>query len=352
MAPARLYGLIVVAILSGVFLFATLKTWGGDGKETGIFDSKDYEWHGKPGNNSLLKSLLERNELATARRRHAADPYYLDPRIIAKQYDIMPKPCSAFIQKPFLLLIVFARPDGFTIRQAVRKTWASLANPICGVRVLFMFGRVYDHDVQTKLNQEAEKYGDVIQSNQFDDKYRAAAHKAIHLLQWGGTFCPESTYTAKMDDDNWLNLPKYYKFLQANQHTDYVFGAMFGAGTTVLRDPSSKYYVPKEEFPSDYYPEYLSGILYAFKTKFLPKVVHVAKHPATGQITFNDDVYMCGVVATAAGLTRKEVPDYAWDHNIRDSTCPKRDKMCIHYSKIEDFYRLWNDPCYRYEELC
>ena len=80
------------------------------------------------------------------------------------------------------------------------------------------------------LHQEAEKYGDIIQSNQFDDKYRAAAHKAIHLFQWGGTFCPESTYTAKIDDDNWLNLPKYLKFLKDNQENDYVYGAVFGAG--------------------------------------------------------------------------------------------------------------------------
>ena len=120
-------------------------------------------------------------------------------------------------------------------------------------------------------------------------------------------------------------------------------------GTTVIRDPASKYYVPREEFAPDQYPEYLSGVLYAFKTKFLPKVVHVAK---SMHVTFNDDVYICGVVTTAANLTRKEVPDYAWDNNIHDTKCAKRDKMCIHYSTVEDFYRLWGDSCYRYEELC
>lgn len=98
-----------------------------------------------------------------------------------------------------------------------------------------MFGRVYDTKVQSILDEEAKKYGDVIQSNQFDDKYRAAATKAVHLLQWGATFCPESTYTAKIDDDNWLNLGKYLKFLRQNQDPVTVYGGIFGSGTTVIR---------------------------------------------------------------------------------------------------------------------
>ena len=95
-------------------------------------------------NQSFVATLQAGPEKSEVIRRKPRDPHYLNPVLIAKQYDIQPKPCSAFIQKPFLVLIIFARPDGFKLRQAIRKTWASLANPICGVRVLFMFGRVYD----------------------------------------------------------------------------------------------------------------------------------------------------------------------------------------------------------------
>ncbi|XP_055333053.1 beta-1,3-galactosyltransferase 5-like [Paramacrobiotus metropolitanus] len=279
----------------------------------------------------------------------SADSFYLDASVVASQYSINPAPCSTLPVKPYVVIIVFARPNGYKLRQAIRSTWGSLVDTHCGVRMLFMFGRVYDSAVQEALNEESKKYGDVIQSNQFDDRYRSAANKAVHLLQWGAAFCPESAYTAKIDDDNWLNLQKYLNFLKAHPPSDIVYGGMFYAGTIVIRDPNSKYFVPREEFPQEYYPEYLSGILYAFPTKHLAKVVYMAQH---SQMTFNDDVFVCGVVATKAGLTRKEVPDYGWDHNIHDTTCPKRDKMCIHYSKIEDFYRLWNDPCFKYEKLC
>lgn len=273
------------------------------------------------------------------------------PDLIAQQYTIHPKPCKDLPSKTFLVLIVFSRTTGFALRQAIRKTWGSLASPVCGVRLLFMFGRVYDPELQQRLQTEAYEHGDMIQSNQFDDVYRGAAEKALHLLQWGATFCPESVYTAKIDDDNWLNLPLYYKFLQENQKNDHVYGAMFGTGSPVIRATGTKYFVPREEYEPDKYPEYLSGVLYAFPTRFIPRVLLASKEVRR---TFNDDVYVCGLLATKANLTRRPVPRYAWDQVSaqKDSKCVKKDMMSVHYSKIEDFYRMWEDPCYRYEELC
>ncbi|XP_055343179.1 beta-1,3-galactosyltransferase 5-like [Paramacrobiotus metropolitanus] len=271
--------------------------------------------------------------------------------VIARQYTISPKPCKDVPMKPFLVLVAFSRIDAFALRTAIRKTWGSVADPNCGVRLLFMFGRVYKKNLQLKLEAEALEFGDIIQSNQFDDVYRSAAQKAIYLLQWGAAYCPESVYTAKIDDDNWLNLPLYYKFLQENQKNDYVYGAMFNEGSPVIRNTGTKYYVPREEFDGDVYPEYLSGILYAFPTRFLDRVLQASLEV---QRTFNDDVYVCGLLTTKANLTRMPVPRYAWDQPgaQRDSNCTKRDMMCIHYSKDTDYYRMWDDPCYTYPRLC
>lgn len=38
-----------------------------------------------------------------------------------------------------------------------------------------------------------------------------------------------------MDDDNWLNLGKYLKFLRRNQDSSTVYGAIIPAGTSVIR---------------------------------------------------------------------------------------------------------------------
>lgn len=62
-------------------------------------------------------------------------------RSIARQYPISPPSCDTYPIKPFLLVIVTSRVTGFELRQAIRSTWASIASPVCGVRVLFMIGK-------------------------------------------------------------------------------------------------------------------------------------------------------------------------------------------------------------------
>lgn len=268
---------------------------------------------------------------------------------ITSQYTINPYPCDILPIKPSLVIIVTGRVTGFELRQAIRATWGSLASPVCGVRLLFMVGATNNATYQDRLTTEGAMYGDLIQSNQFDDTYSTAAAKSLHLLQWSATFCSQSVYTVKIDDDNWLNLPKYSKFLLENSNSGYAFGAIFPAGGQVIRDPWHKNFVSREDFNEDIYPEYMSGMLYAFPTKVLPKILMASREIKP---ILNEDVYVCGLLAGRANVTRKAAPDYGWTPVFTDTKCPKRDKTCIHYSRIDDFYKLWNDPCDRYRELC
>lgn len=211
-----------------------------------------------------------------------------------------------------------------------------------------MVGGTINSTEQARLRTESEMHGDLIQSNQFEDTYTTASLKSLHSLQWAATFCHRSTYTAKVDDDNWLNLPKYEKFLQSQKHTDFAFGGIFWPGNQVVRY-QHKNYVSREDYKEDYYPQYLSGMLYAYPTRLLHKLLLAGKEIPT---ILNEDVYIGGLLAGRANITRKQAPDYAWTPDVKDSDCLKRDKMCIHYCKLEQFYTFWKDPCYRYPQIC
>ncbi|XP_055344103.1 lactosylceramide 1,3-N-acetyl-beta-D-glucosaminyltransferase-like [Paramacrobiotus metropolitanus] len=274
--------------------------------------------------------------------------YSLKPAKVAPQYSISPQPCSSYPDPIFLLIIAVTRPDGFALRRAVRTTWGSLAEPRCGVRLLFIAARTRDLKTQVELQREAGEYGDIIQSNVFDDNYRAQALKAIHLFQWAGTFCPNATFTAKIDDDNWLNIEKYVGFLRINAERVGAFGGMFWAGGDAIRDAENKYHIPREDYAHNRYPEYLTGMLYAYPTKVLPKLVYFARKLNAG---LNEDMFMNGLVATAANLTRIAVPDYGWGREPK-AECQKRDAMCVHYTKEKDMYETWNNTCYTYKKLC
>lgn len=135
--------------------------------------------------------------------------------------------------------------------------------------VVSILGGTRDKAFQARLYTEAAIYNDLIQSDQFEDTYSTASSKSLYSLQWASTFCHQTTYTAKTDDDIWLNLPKYYAFLESQRHTDHAFGAMFWAGSPPIRYMNHKNYVSREDFKEDTYPEYMSGQLYAFPTKYV-----------------------------------------------------------------------------------
>lgn len=267
---------------------------------------------------------------------------------LSQQFTINPESCGSLSVYPFLLIIAATRVNGSEIRKAIRETWGSTVTASCEVRLLFMVGRASEPKVQEHVEEEAAGHHDIIQSNQFNDTYSTATAKSLSLLQWAHIFCRRSVYTAKIDDDNWLNLPKYLRFLRSQQNTDFAFGALW-EGAPVIRDPTDKNFVSKEDYKEDFYPNYMSGVLYTFPTRFLGKMLEVSREIP---IILNEDVYICGLLAEKANITKKPAPDYAWSHDIHLTACPKRDKLCTHYTKIEDFYRLWNDICQKYEQIC
>lgn len=273
----------------------------------------------------------------------------VERREISKQYPINPDPCEISSKRTFLLLIVTSRVDGSEKRKAVRLTWGSLASSRCGVRLLFMIGSTRNDSAQNLAESEAAEHKDIIQSNQFDDSYTTLTAKSLHLLQWAATFCPGSEYTAKSDDDNWLNLPYYVNFLRRKRGNGYAHGGIL-SGIRVERDPNVKWFVPKEEYQEEYYPDFLAGGLYAFPTRSLSNIL--ANSLDTAKI-MNEDVHISGILAGKAGVKFGSAPTCAWEPaEAQRSSCPKWWELCIQHAGIEDIYNLWRDPCFRYEPLC
>lgn len=286
---------------------------------------------------------------ATVSLKGEAARFVVDKDAVYKQYSIHPRACSDAGLAPFWVIGVINKPSGFQRRQAIRNTYGTLANPVCRIRLFFMHGRIYDEPTLKMLRVESNLYGDIIQSNQFDDAYRASSIKTLHMYQWFATFCPNATFTSRIDDDNWLNLPRYYKFLKDAPMENAIYGSPVGDNSRVVRSPDDKYGVPREEYGNDRYPAYLSGMFFTVPTRTLLGLLSASRKIP---ITFLDDVYIAGMVASAANLTRVPVPDMAWDPRSRETNCPKRDRMCIHYSTVKEFYQLWEDPCYRYVDAC
>ena len=99
-------------------------------------------------------------------------------------------------------------------------------------------------------------------------------------------------YVVSMDHDAFFYPQNLIKFIQT-QNSGFTIGGT-EAWTGVLREPSSKWFVPYWEYPFPNYPDFFPGVFYAFS---MEAAVSIAA--ATPNVPFFpfDDVYITGFVA-------------------------------------------------------
>ncbi|RVE49721.1 hypothetical protein evm_005591 [Chilo suppressalis] len=144
-------------------------------------------------------------------------------------------------------------------------------------RLVFLLGQPSqnDSDVQNKIDEEVEKYGDVIQEG-FIDSYNNLTLKSIMMLKWITNRCNESVrYILKTDDDMYINVPNLVLNLKnrSKEFNDKVQNGYKGkeylligdliCGARPVLDASNKWYSPRYMYGGRVYPRYLSGTGYA-----------------------------------------------------------------------------------------
>ena len=73
---------------------------------------------------------------------------------------ISPHSCTG---NTFLVIIIHTNPLHNTLRDKLRKTWASHENVEVNVKRVFVVGEVEDESLATSLVDESDKYGDILQ---------------------------------------------------------------------------------------------------------------------------------------------------------------------------------------------
>ena len=63
----------------------------------------------------------------------------------------------------FLVIIIHTNPLHTSLRDKLRKTWASQENVEVNVKRVFVIGEVEDEVLATSLIEESDKYGDLLQ---------------------------------------------------------------------------------------------------------------------------------------------------------------------------------------------
>lgn len=117
--------------------------------------------------------------------------------------------------------------------------------------------------------------------------------------KWVSAFCPTAQYILKTDDDIYADIFQVIDVLLVelmNSNKTYCCENM--GGNKPIRVTNSKWYVPKELYPEDTYPDFCSGSAYLMKAADASKIYSVSN--AT-DFFWIDDVFVTGVLREKYG---------------------------------------------------
>jgi beta-1,3-galactosyltransferase 1 len=205
----------------------------------------------------------------------------------------------------FLLSYIHTAPDHHKQRMAIRQSWGNPRNfdNEIAFRIVFLMGKPTDKTVQEAVQLESDMYGDIVQEN-FIDSYRNLTYKAIMGLRWISNYCPQAKYILKTDDDIFVNIFNVVAHLRSvTDHEGYqrnMIQCLVWSRMKVVREPRSKWYIPKSEFADEFFPTYCSGSAYMFSGDVIPKMYNASFDTPFFWV---DDFYITGLLASKVNAT-------------------------------------------------
>lgn len=188
----------------------------------------------------------------------------------------------------YFMIIVHSAPEHFAARQAIRSTWGSIKSlKNKKIRLIFLLGKtgnwVKDSDlVETAIFRESELFGDIVTAS-FVDSYKNLTYKHLMGYKWATSFCPDSTFILKSDDDAFIDIFQLFDFITRTYGYKPSPGTLicnvFPEGSKPVRASDkmgTKWAVSKEEYPHDIYPKYCGGLAYLVTPDVVKQILSVS----------------------------------------------------------------------------
>ncbi|XP_047999503.1 acetylgalactosaminyl-O-glycosyl-glycoprotein beta-1,3-N-acetylglucosaminyltransferase-like isoform X2 [Leguminivora glycinivorella] len=254
-----------------------------------------------------------------------------------------PELCAARGAGTRLVVLVPSAPAHARQRQAVRLTWGH-AGRRADVALAFVLGAP-PPELRAALDREDALYGDIIEGRHVDS-YGNLTLKTLSMLEWFATHCPLAARLLKADDDTFVNVEGVLRFAEAPARRGAaraVWGKVWRAGRPV-RNASSKFFVPAEEFPGAVYPAYANGPAYLVAGGAAGALLRAALGSRWLRM---EDVLVTGVAAERARVRRADAPAFLRRRKDVAHACALRAALAVHEVSFADQFDLWrklHDP--------
>nr|XP_027220856.1 beta-1,3-galactosyltransferase 5-like [Penaeus vannamei] len=234
-------------------------------------------------------------------------------------------------------------------RRETRSTWANATASGLGVEIaaVFMVGRAKNQRERQIVQEESQRYHDIVQvrllypdsrqvCHRYDnylhsqkrrkcelreecsplrfsenmtgyviwkwgdyvDHYRQLSLKALSSLAWVQHHCPQVPWTLHADDDVFIDV-----FLLKSILEDFraeTTKAFLCNSEWSLAQRAGRWAVSRDEYRNNEYPVFCTGAAWVLPTRLLPRLLRASQ---TAPFLWVDDVYITGVLAEHAGVT-------------------------------------------------
>ena len=238
-----------------------------------------------------LQKLLSQIDTSTYNNGEATShPIPKDPAFFYANEDF----CKKQTQLQYIIY-VHSSPPNVDRRRNIRDTWANPDLFLDGrTKVVFVMGKASDDSAKETVQNEIEKYGDIVQGDFLDD-YQNLTIKGILGLKWLSSYCKQAKYAIKADDDAFVNIFKLLKLLEKQSNPRLVACPLWKT-MPILRESEKcmKWCVKYSEFPGkNFFPKYCAGLSFTLSRDVAQDMYQAA---SSTPFFWIDDVYITGLL--------------------------------------------------------
>jgi hypothetical protein len=246
------------------------------------------------------------------------------------------------------LIIVHTRTGSFELREFIRRTWAN-RTLFPTVNVAFVIGRSASDNINSEIDNEAARHGDIMQGN-FTDTYLNLPFKPLAWLPWINNNCLNAKLLIKVDDDVVVNTRRVLDFVKTNRlnHQERSFTCDMLKESRIDRDPHSPYFISFDEHEADQelYDPYCNGAAMLISNDLIPLLNNLTY---TTSSTRFDDVYL-GMLAKRIGHGTETTVKFVDSTGLMCKNCNELLHMfkdvspylfILNVKKIEDHESMW-----------
>lgn len=114
-----------------------------------------------------------------------------------------------------IFVFVNSRVESTETRNSIRKSYLKILAKQ-KIPYAFLISKPSSKLAMIKLEEENRRFNDLVVVGSLED-YANLTLKTGHMIRWVGRHCPAHAYVAKVDDDVYVNVPKFLKVLEKNR---------------------------------------------------------------------------------------------------------------------------------------